>query len=228
MNERKQLNEALLEMTLPDYVVTQLLEDIPKLKTRLLQMVKSPNKKGSKSPYDTKTKYGLLYTTFNTMKKKHGIPNYDKRQDFIAHYLDDPEFKHFFKEYKRGGFIREWKPSFVILNSHMENPIVPMNIKIMLYPDALKYAHKKHSTPVTELKYGRPYKIYDSITECHRSTGVAIKTIKTHMSRNWSDTFKETTEKHRDYLAGIERVEPKKKKKGKKFTPLDVEGVYKG
>ena len=103
-------------MNLPDYAIDQLLSDPIKLKLNHAMDTKPPHNEKKRNPIDPKNKYGLLYTTFNNFKNRLGKLDYNVRQDFIGWYIDDPEYKLLFKEWKRSGFAREYKPSFHIID----------------------------------------------------------------------------------------------------------------
>lgn len=207
MKANKALIKMFKEMEFDDYVVEQLLSNKDKVYVTLKRMCKPPHSKGKRSHYDTKTKYGLLYTTFNGIKKSCNLPNYNVRQIFVDMFINDKRFKELFKEWKKGGFPREWKPSFHIIDKDLGNPITKDNIKLDLYENTIKMAHANRGTAVTYLRDGfRVTKIYDSIREAARELEISESTVRGQLGRNEGafSNFRVTTDKHRRILDGNE------------------------
>ena len=126
---------------LPEYVIEQMVSDPQSIKNQIMRWSKPIHNEKKRNPLDPRNKYGLLYTTFNNFKNRLGKINYSVRQDFIGWYIDDPEYTLLFKEWKRSGFAREYKPSFHIIDKTKAEPIAPKNIKMGLYEDIIKLAH---------------------------------------------------------------------------------------
>ena len=172
------------EFDLPDYAIEQFLSDPKRFKNYIMRGTKSPHNEKKRNPHDPKNKYGLLYTTFNNFKNRMAKVDYSVRQDFIGWYIDDPEYKLLFKEWKRSGWAREWKPSFYIKDKDKKNPITKNNIKFGLYEDIIKLSHAGRGKGVIYLKDGvNETKRYDSIRQASDDLGVAITTIRSHMKK---------------------------------------------
>lgn len=204
MKANKELMKMFKGMEFDDYMVEQLLLKKDQVHVSLKRMCRPPHSKEG-NQYDSKTKYGLLYTTFNGFKNSCDLPNYDVRQIFVDMYINDKKFKKLFKIWKKGGYPREWKPSFYVVDKKLPNPIQSDNIVLDLYENTIKMAHSNRGINVTYLRDGfRPAKIYDSIREASRDLGVSETTVREHLKRTTGSfsNFMITTDKHRRILNG--------------------------
>ena len=204
MNTKKDLMKMFDDMHFPEYMIDQLLSDPAKVKTLLSKMCKPPHKKTGDSPYDTKTKYGLLYTTFNTLKKKLGLKNYDVRQDFIAWHIKDKEFKRLFKEYRASAFDIKFKPSIIVIDTTLDNPIVQNNMRLASYKEASKHSHAHRSRPVSEYHDEYLFKIHPSVRKASIDANISPAMIRQHLKKE-RGKFRETTDKDRKIMEKREK-----------------------
>lgn len=211
MKPRKALDQMFKDMYFPEYMIDQLLSDPAKVKTLLSKMCKPPHKKKGDNPYDTKTKYGLLYVTFNNLVKKLRLTNYDVRQDFIGYYIKDKKFKRMFKEYRASAFDIRYKPSFIVVDSTFRKPIFIKNLRLVTHDEAVNSSNIHRSRPVSEYHDEVLFKIYPSIRKASIDTNTSTNYIRQHMKKE-RGLFRETTDKDRKIM----RKREKHTKKGKK------------
>ena len=211
MKPRKALDQMFKDMYFPEYMVEQLLSDPAKVKTLLSKMCKPPHKKSGDSPYDTKTKYGLLYVTFNNIVRKLKLSNYDVRQDFIAWYIKDKEFKKLYKEYRASAFDIKMKPSFIVVDTTFRNPIFIKNLRLATHDEAVNIANVNRSRPVSEYHDEILFKIYPSVRKASIDANISPAMIRQHLKKE-RGLFRETTDKDRKIMKKRE----KHTKKGKK------------
>ena len=204
MNTKKDLTQMFDDMHFPEYMIDQLLSDPAKVKTLLLRMCKPPHKKEGDSPYDTKTKYGLLYTTFNTLKKKLGLKNYDVRQDFIAWYIKDKKFKKMFKDYRASAFDIKMKPSFIVIDTTFRNPIFIKNLRLATHDEAVNIANVNRSRPVSEYHDEVLFKIHPSVRKASIDANISPAMIRQHLKKE-RGKFRETTDKDRKIMEKREK-----------------------
>lgn len=211
MKATKPLLSAINKIDFPEYIIEQLSDNPDLILTGLKRICKPPHIKKGYNPKDTKTKYGLLYVSYNNAKKKHNVPNYDGRYKFIDMYLSDKNFGKLFKQYKKSNFDRNKKPSLNIIDKHAENPLVASNLEFITYDKLMKKSSLTNAIKVTEFRNNKPYKLYNSIGEAHRESKNSTTTIRYHLGKE-KGTFRYTTQDDIDYIAKSKENAKKLKK----------------
>lgn len=214
MTPTKKLLTAFSEINFPAYVIEQLSDNPHLMSTGLKRMCKPPHIKEGMNPKDTKTKYGLLYTSFNNVKTKLGLNNYDDRYEFIDRWMSDKKFVKLFKAYKKSGFNRTLRPSLIIVNTVAEFPFMEGNVEWITYDENVRSHNMVNAKQVTEMRGGKPRKVYESIRKAANETSVHINSVRYHLKQK-AGAYRYTTQAHIDHIEETKaRVKQDKKKRG--------------